>query len=94
MPDGAEIQEVLNFVKNDQMEMQYIITKGPFPISNYVSDIKVSSIDTNTCKITWGCEFESSAEVKKDMEELFYGFYNVIIESLESYIKLYVRNHS
>lgn len=87
MPDGAAIHEVLNFAENDKMEMQYKITEGPFPIANYVSDVKVSSIDTNNCKITWGCEFETSEETKAEMENLFGGFYNVIIESLETYLK-------
>lgn len=87
LPDGAAIHEVLNFVENDKMEMQYKITEGPFPISNYQSDVKVSAIDAERCKITWGCEFDSSAEVQKDMEELFGGFYKVIIESLETYLK-------
>lgn len=87
MPDGAAIHEVLNFAENDKMEMQYKITDGPFPITGYVSDVKVSAIDNDHCKITWGCEFDSSEDVKDDMEKLFGGFYNVIIDSLESYLK-------
>lgn len=87
MPDGAAIHEVLNFAEKDKMEMQYKITEGPFPISGYVSDVKVSAVDSERCKITWGCEFDSSEEVKGDMEKLFGGFYNVIIDSLETYLK-------
>lgn len=87
LPDGAAIHEVLNFVENDKMEMQYKITEGPFPITNYLSDVKVSPLDEEHCKITWGCEFDSSEEVQKDMEELFGGFYKVIIENLETYLK-------
>lgn len=86
MPDGAVIKEVLNFANDDTMEMQYKITEGPFPIEGYVSDIKISSTGADSCKITWGCEFESSEEVKPQMEELFGGFYNVIIEELEGYL--------
>ncbi len=33
------------------------------------------------------CEFESAEEHKQDMIDLFAGFYNVIIESLENMIK-------
>lgn len=87
MPDGAAIHEVLNFAENGPMEMQYQITDGPFPISNYISDVKVSSTGAASCKITWGCEFQASDEVKDEMEKLFEGFYNVIIEGLESYLK-------
>lgn len=87
MPDDAEIHEVLNFANNDTMEMQYKITAGPFPIQDYVSDIKISSNSENSCMITWGCEFDSTEEVKSDMENLFGGFYNTIIDELEGYLK-------
>ena len=87
LPDGAAIHESLNFVENDKMEMQYQITEGPFPVTGYVSDVKVSAIDSDSCTISWGCEFESAPEAKKEMEELFGGFYEVIIDSLEGYLK-------
>ncbi len=87
LPDGAAIHEILNFAENDKMEMQYIITEGPFPVTNYVSDVKVSAIDSDNCKVTWGCEFESTPEAKEEMEKLFGGFYEVMLESLEGYLK-------
>ena len=87
MPDGAKINEVLNFVDDDAMGMQYMISEGPFPITDYVSDIKVSPLTDSSCKITWACEFNSENEVKDKMEGLFNGFYNVIIEDLEQYLK-------
>jgi len=86
MPDGAEIHEVLEEVNNDKMEMQYIITEGPFPITGYVSNVKVEKTGDGSCKITWGCEFESESEVKESMIALFEGFYNTIIDSLEKNI--------
>ena len=86
MPDGAKINEILNFADSDKMEMQYIITDGPFPITNYVSDVKVSDVDSKNSSVTWECTFESSQEVEEEMKGLFNGFYNVIIESLETYL--------
>lgn len=86
LPDGAAIHEVLNFTNNNVMEMQYKITEGPFPVEGYVSTIKVSPVADNSCKITWGCEFTSEDAVKNDMENLFGGFYNVIIDELEGYL--------
>ena len=87
MPDGAAIHEVLNKVENSVMEMQYKITKGPFPISGYVSDVKVAAIDDSSCKVTWGCQFETEEKNEKAMMELFEGFYNLIIDSLETAIQ-------
>ena len=86
LPDGAAIHEVLNFANDKAMEMQYKITEGPFPVQGYVSTIKVSPVHENNCKITWGCEFDSAEEVKAEMENVFGGFYNVIIDQLEGYL--------
>lgn len=86
LPDGAAINETLNFADGAKKEMQYIITEGPFPISHYVSDIKVSAVDAKSAKIAWSCEFDSAEEVKEDMEKLFEGFYVTIIDSLEQYL--------
>lgn len=87
MPDGATIYEVLSKVNNADKEMQYKITKGPFPITGYLSTVKVEASGENSCKVTWGCEFESEAEVVSEMVKLFEGFYNVIIDSLETLIQ-------
>jgi polyketide cyclase/dehydrase/lipid transport protein len=84
LPDGAAIHEVLDMVDNTKMEMQYKITEGPFPITGYLSTVKVEATSDNSCKVTWGCEFETAAE--KEMVELFEGFYNVIIDSLETLV--------
>lgn len=86
MPDGAKINEILNFADDRKMEMQYIITDGPFPITNYVSDVKVTEVDTANSNIIWECNFESSLEAKEEMKGLFGGFYNVIINDLETYL--------
>lgn len=87
MPDGAEINEILNFATNEKMEMQYIITDGPFPVTNYVSDVKVVEVDVENTEVIWECDFESSQEVEEEMKGLFGGFYNIIIENLETYLK-------
>ena len=78
---------ILQIILNDKMEMQYKITEGPFPITNYQSDLQASPLDEEHCKITWGLDFDSSIEVQLDMEELFEGFYKVILENLETYLK-------
>lgn len=86
MPDDAEIKETLTKVNNDAKEMQYIITEGPFPFTDYLSTVKVVG-DENTSTISWSAEFNAEEANQKPMQELLSGFYNNIIESLESYIK-------
>lgn len=87
MPDGAEIKEVLSKLDNDKMLLEYKITSGPFPIENYVSTVLVKSISDNNCEISWSCSFKTEASAEQDMKDLFNGFYNVIIDSLEKLIK-------
>ena len=82
MPDGAEISEVLSKLDNDSMHLQYKILSGPFPITDYISDVHVKAIAENTCEITWACTFNTEPAAEGDMIGLFEGFYNVIIESL------------
>ena len=87
MPDDAEIHETLNVLDNDGMHLQYAITEGPFPITGYVSDVHVKSLDDSSCEVTWGATYDVADENKAAMDELFSGFYNIIIESLENVIK-------
>ena len=84
MPDGSTIHEVLERVEDSTMELQYKITEGPFPITGYVSNVKVEASGESNCKVTWGCEFDTNEETKEDMINLFEGFYNVIIDNLET----------
>jgi len=86
MPDGAAIHEVLSEVDASAQEFQYKITDGPFPITDYLSTVKVSSTGKDTCKVTWGCEFNVVPEAKSEMVQLFEGFYNIIIDNLENLI--------
>ena len=90
MPDGAAaaIHETLHKVEDTTMELQYKMTKGPFPISRYISDVKVTAIGDFSCKVTWGCQFETEDKANNSaMIELFEGFYHAIIEGLETRIQ-------
>jgi hypothetical protein len=84
MPDDAAISEELVALDHDNMEFAYKIITGPFPIDGYLSSVKVKSIDSNNCEVSWGSEFDTSADAEGQMIELFEGFYKVIIDSLES----------
>lgn len=86
MPDGANIDEVMNLMDNDNMHFQYAILSGPFPVTDYVSDVRVRSTGENSCEVTWACSYNSEKELEADMDGLFAGFYNVIIEGLEGHL--------
>ena len=84
MPDDAEIKEELTILDNDKMHLQYIITSGPFPIEGYVSDVHVKVISATSCEVSWGSQFTVKGAPEADMIGLFEGFYNAIMEGLES----------
>ena len=86
MPDDAEITEELTVVDNDKMHLEYVIITGPFPIENYVSTVTVTSMSSDSCEVSWSSEFDVSAEAEGEIVALFDGFYNVIIDSLETLI--------
>lgn len=86
MPDGAEIKEVLSKVDASNMQLQYIITEGPFPITDYLSTVTVKDNGTGAAEVTWASEYNVVPEAAKEISDLFHGFYNVIIDSLETLI--------
>ncbi len=79
LPDGAAIHEVLSMVDESSKEFQYKITEGPFPITGYISTVKVTSTGNDSCKVTWGCEFETFPETEKEMIALFNAYYYIIL---------------
>ncbi len=86
MPDNVIINEKLNQVDDEHMKLEYEILSGPFPITGYVSTVQVTSLDDNNCQISWGAKYEVGTEAETEMKNLFEGFYNVIITSLEALI--------
>jgi len=84
MPDQSEIKETLTKLDNENMHLEYVILSGPFPITDYVSNVLVKSKGANTCEVSWSSEFNT--EVEAEMIPLFEGFYNAIMTGLESVI--------
>ncbi len=87
LPDGAEINEVLDRLDNENMELEYRILTGPFPITDYVSTINVKAIDANSAEVTWGCNFNVEQDAEEKMKGVFDGFYHTMIDSLEQLIQ-------
>lgn len=87
MPDGAEINEVLNKLDNDNMHLEYEILTGPFPMTDYISDVNVKVIDAENCEITWSSNFNPNEGAEDQMNEILNGFYNTMIDGLETLIK-------
>ncbi|OIQ40984.1 MAG: hypothetical protein BM563_02190 [Bacteroidetes bacterium MedPE-SWsnd-G1] len=87
MPDDAEIKEELTGLNNEKMHLQYIITSGPFPFTDYVSDVLVKEVSETTCEVSWSSQFNVNEGVPEAaMVELLEGFYNAIMQGLEELV--------
>ncbi len=86
LPDGAAINEILSKLDHENMHLEYKILSGPFPITDYTSDIRIQSTMDGNCEINWSCNFNTDPAKEPDMKNLFTGFYNTIIDSLEAII--------
>lgn len=83
MPDGAQIQEKLKAVDNANMQLQYDMLSGPFPLTNYVGTFKVDTVDANSCNVTWSSTFDMNEGVPEAaMIEPLEGLYGVSLENL------------
>lgn len=85
MPDGAEINEEMLALDNDNMTFQYNIITGPFPFTDYISDVSVKDLGNN-CEVTWSCTMNVTDEQKEAMVSLLEGFYNAMIDGVEKLI--------
>ena len=87
MPDGAEINEVLNKLDNENMHLEYEILSGPFPMTDYISDVNVKALDADNCEITWSSNYNPAEGAEEQMKEILNGFYHTMIDGLEKLIK-------
>lgn len=86
LPENVEIKEELTKLDNENMEFEYVILSGPFPISNYVSTVKVSAKGDEASEISWTANFVVGDVPADQMKGLFSGFYHAIIDGLEALI--------
>lgn len=86
LPENVEIKEELTKLDNNSMTFEYVILSGPFPISNYVSTVSISSKGNEASEISWTANFVVGDVPVEEMKGLFAGFYNAIIDGLEKLV--------
>lgn len=86
LPENVEIKEEMTQFDAENMVFTYVILSGPFPISNYISTVKVNAKGDTQTEISWTANYEVGEEAEKEMEGLFSGFYNAIIDGLEKLV--------
>ena len=69
------------------MHIEYIILSGPFPISGYVSNVTVKAVNDHSCEVSWSSKFTVDGVPEVDMITVFEGFYNAIMDGLETLLQ-------
>lgn len=54
LPGIGPVEEKLAVLDNEAMAFRYVIPgKMPFPVTEFVADVKISELSDNRCSVTW-----------------------------------------
>lgn len=84
-PDGDTIIERLEAFDNRERSYTYSILQAPFPVTNYLSTLRVVSIDGDrSSRVEWSGEFTPAGVSDEDASRLFEGIYRDGLKALEA----------
>jgi len=84
-PDGDTIIERLEAFDNSERSYTYSILQAPFPVTNYLSTLRVVSIDGDrSSRVEWSGEFTPAGVSDEDASRLFEGIYRDGLKALEA----------
>lgn len=86
LPENVEIKEEMTKFDDVKKEFEYVILSGPFPVTDYVSTVKVSAKSDESSEISWTTNFNTDKAAEEEMKGLFSGFYHAIIDGLEALV--------
>ena len=70
LPTGGEpMVERLEALDEDAKMLQYSIVSGPFPVTDYLSTMKLSAVGDDRTKIEWSSTFEPAEGTSQDEAE-------------------------
>ena len=77
LPTGAEpMVERLELCDDATKTLQYSIVSGPFPVTDYLSTMKLTAIGDDRTKIEWSSTFEpAEGTSQEDAEKMVAGVY-------------------
>jgi len=82
-PDGQAIVERLEAFDNAGRSYSYSILKAPFPITDYLSTLRVKSTDGGKCsRVEWSGRFTPRGVSDQEATRLFQGIYEDGLKAL------------
>jgi len=86
LQDGGKIVERLESFDEGQTTLQYSIVSSPLPVDNYLSTMKLASLDDGRCELEWSSTFDPKGVPQAEAEGIIGGIYEMGFEGLN---KLY-----
>ena len=84
MGNGASFDETLLKLDHQNMELHYNVhDPSPLPFSKYTATMKVTSIDSNNCELTWNCNYKVDSGTVEEADSMLTGIFLSGIEGLE-----------
>ena len=87
-PDGDAIVERLMAFDHTARSYTYAILQAPFPVTNYLSTLRVVGIDGDkSARIDWSGEFTPNGVSDEEASKLFEGIYRDGLTALAATMK-------
>jgi hypothetical protein len=83
-PDGDAIVERLIAFDHAARSYSYAILKAPFPVTDYVSTLKVVDEGGNVCRVEWSGRFTPNGVSDQEASKLFQGIYEDGLKALSA----------
>jgi hypothetical protein len=81
-PEGEAIVERLIAFDNHAMSYSYAILEAPFPVTGYLSTLKVVDLRDKGCLVEWSGRFTPQGVSDREASQLFQGIYEGGLKAL------------
>lgn len=75
---GGEVHLQLVHYAPEEKAFNYIIQSSPLPVSNYVGEVRVTSLGENRSQLSWRGVYQPAGVPQEKADEILQGFYNAI----------------
>lgn len=82
---GGTIVERLERIDDESFKYRYSFVDSPFPVSDYVSELKVTKDESgNGCDVEWSSEFSPTGASASDAQKVIRDVYEAGLKNLQT----------
>lgn len=75
---GGEVHLQLVYYAPEERAFNYIIQSSPLPVSNYVGEVRVTSLGENRSELSWRGVYGPNGVSQEEADAILQGFYEAI----------------